>query len=223
MKNRTFCVCAALCLTVVLLANIDLLLVPASLRFGTVWFIALGNLSKAALYGLIPAFAGGMIVVMAMGRLRLWESCCLCLSLGVFYTLIHNIGSELYSLIESNGEESFSLMFYPFLFYFQTAAISYLFPTTITMLAFYGFTAKKHLIAGLCTTWSSVYGIFFHVVPPFFQKFKDTSLDNGSATRLLIYNGLTIAAIALLVLFIILDLYSARRDKANENGLSGEA
>lgn len=208
MKNKTFIASAGICICAVLLANTSLLIVPVSAAKGTEWFTAISNLSNNAKCGLLPAIASGLIILLALERLRLWQCSFLCLAMAVLFTLIQNFISPLINAATIGETVSYSISFSGIIFYFQEVGMSYLFPVFIIGLSFYGFILKKHMVSVLCTIWGFGYVILLHLLPPFFQQFDRTalSMDGGKAARIHIYMSLLILAVVLLCLFIITDL-----------------
>ena len=208
MKNKTFILSAAVCLGAVLIAETGLLIAPVARIWGSAWFIALSNLPASAEKSLLPAVAAGLVILLSLGRLRLWQCSALSLSMVVLFTLIQNLVSPIVQMCTSENPVPYSISFHGLAFYFQEAGMYYLFPVFIGALAFFGFACKKRVIAVLCTAWSVANWLLLHLLPPFFQKFdgKTLSMDKGSAARIQIYIGLFISATVLLIFFIIADL-----------------
>lgn len=212
MKNKTFIISAGVCLGAALIAETTILIVPVARVWGSAWFTALSNLSRSAEMSLMPVVAAGLVVLLALGHLRLWQCSSLGLSMVVFYALIRTLVSPLVEIM-SGDAVSYSASFHGIAFAFQEAGMYYLFPILIGALAFYGFACKKRIVALLCTAWSVCNWLLLHLLPPFFQKFDgaNLSMDGRSATRIRIYIGLFVSATVLLIYFIIADLYSQKR------------
>lgn len=220
MKNKTFRISAGVCLGAVLLACTNLLTVPVALAWGQGGHVAIANLSNSAEKSLLPAVAAGLIVLLASGRLRLWQCSALSLSMLILYTLIQNFVSPLVNILVLKTTESYSVSLSGIAFHFREAGY-YLFPVFIGALAFYGIACKKRVTALLCMVWSLVNWLLFHILPPFFPKFDGVRLamDGGTAVRIQIYYGLLNWAAILLIFFIIADLYSLKANSPKDNSL----
>lgn len=212
MKNKTFTISTLVCFSAVLLAETTLFTVPASMAWGRAWFTALSNFSIYAEKSLIPAVAAGLVVLLALGRLRLWQCSALGLSMVVLYALIYNLTSPLVQMYVSEAAVPYHISFSGIAVQFREAG-HYLFPVFIGALAFYGFACKKRVVAVLCTAWSVVNWFVLHLLPPFFQRFdgRTLSMDEGSAVRIQLYFGLFKWSAVLLIVLIIIDLYDLRK------------